>query len=253
MSSAVAAGLPSGVAGYGTLPNSQTHEAEIDVRQASLQPVRVLIADDHRLMREGTAALLEADERISVVALARDGAEAIERAIETNPDVVLLDLNMPTLGGIEACAVLRARLPHAQVLILTVSEDEDDLYDALRMGAAGYLLKDMPPLDLVDSILAAGGGEPQIAPVMAVRLLSDLTTPSPIRSGRRNETDVEDTLSEREREVLALLAAGLRNREIADALFIGEATVKTHVRHILEKLRFRNRAEAAAYAARRQR
>ena len=222
------------------------------MREASLRPVRVLIADDHRLMREGTAALLEADGRISVVALARDGGEAIEQAIETNPDVVLLDLNMPTLGGIEACAALRDRLPDAQVLMLTVSEDEDDLYAALRMGAAGYLLKDMPPLDLVDAILTVDGGVPQIAPAMAVRLLSDLTTPAPIRSGRQ-ETEPEDTLSEREREVLALLAGGLRNREIADALFIGEATVKTHVRHILEKLRFRNRAEAAAYAARRQR
>jgi two-component system NarL family response regulator len=204
-------------------------------------------------MREGTSALLDADGRISVVALARDGAEAIERAIETHPDVVLLDLNMPTLGGIEACAVLRDRLPDAHVLMLTVSEDEDDLYDALRMGAAGYLLKDMPPRDLVDAILTVDDGEPQIAPAMAVRLLSDLRTPAPVRPNRRDETDLGGTLSEREQEVLALLAEGLRNQEIADALFIGVATVKTHVRHILEKLRFRNRAEAAAYAARRQR
>ena len=223
------------------------------MREESLRPVRVLIADDHRLMREGTSALLDADERISVVALARDGAEAIDRAIETNPDVVLLDLNMPTLGGIAACAVLRDRLPHAHVLILTVSEDEDDLYAALRMGAAGYLLKDMPPRDLVDAILSVDGGEPQIAPAMAVRLLSDLRTPAPVRPDHRQETDLGATLSEREQEVLALLARGLRNQEIADALFIGLATVKTHVRHILEKLRFRNRAEAAAYAARRQR
>ena len=204
-------------------------------------------------MREGTSALLEADGRISVVALARDGAEAIERAVETNPDVVLLDLNMPTLGGIEACAALRDRVPDAQVLMLTVSEDEDDLYAALRMGASGYLLKDMPPLDLVDAILTVGGGEPQIAPAMAVRLLSDLKTPVPIRPDRGEETDPARTLSEREQEVLALLAQGLRNQEIADALFIGVATVKTHVRHILEKLRFRNRSEAAAYASRRQR
>ena len=204
-------------------------------------------------MREGTSALLEADGRVSVVALARDGAEAIERAIETQPDVVLLDLNMPTLGGIEACAALRDRLPATQVLMLTVSEDEDDLYAALRMGAAGYLLKDMPPLDLVNAILTVDAGEPQIAPAMAVRLLSDLRTPAPMRSNRLDGTDLGATLSEREQDVLALLASGLRNQEIADALFIGVATVKTHVRHILEKLHFRNRAEAAAYAARRQR
>ena len=215
--------------------------------------MRVLIADDHRLMREGTSALLEADNRIAVVALARDGAEAIELAIETTPDVVLLDLNMPDLGGIEACAALRERLPEAQVLMLTVSEDEDDLYAALRMGAAGYLLKDMPPHDLIEAVLRVGGGEPQIAPRMAARLLSDLAAPVQAVESRRERTDLGDTLSEREREVLAQLARGLRNREIADLLFITEATVKTHVRHILEKLRFRNRSEAAAYAARRER
>jgi two-component system NarL family response regulator len=220
--------------------------------------VRVLIADDHRLMREGTAALLEADPRISVVGLARDGAEAVGQSVALTPDVVLLDLNMPGVGGIEACAELRARLPATQVLMLTVSEHEEDLYAALRMGASGYLLKDMPPHELVEAILRVGGGEPQIAPRMAVRLLADLTVPSrppppPIGADRASKGMVDDTLSEREQEVLALLAEGLRNREIADRLFITEATVKTHVRHILEKLQFRNRAEAAAYAARRQR
>ncbi len=220
-------------------------------------PVTVLIADDHRLMLEGTAALLEADARISVVGLARDGAEAIEQAVELRPDVVLLDLNMPGVGGIEASAELRTRLPEAQVLMLTVSEHEEDLYAALRMGASGYLLKDMPSGELVDAILRVGSGEPQIAPRMAVRLLADLTVPAlppppPVVPGVASRATLDDTLSEREREVLGLLAEGLRNREIADALFITEATVKTHVRHILEKLRFRNRAEAAAYAARRQ-
>jgi DNA-binding NarL/FixJ family response regulator len=124
-----------------------------------------------------------------------------------------------------------------------VSEREADLYAALRVGAAGYLLKDMPPAELVEAILQAGRGEPRIDPAMAQRMLGDMTAPD--AEGRRL-----DDLSDREREVLALLARGLRNREIAETLFVTEATVKTHVRHILEKLRIRNRAEAAAFAAR---
>jgi DNA-binding NarL/FixJ family response regulator len=208
-------------------------------------PVSVVIADDHRLMREGTAALLRADERIEVLGLARDGEDAMRLADARRPDVVLLDLEMPGVGGIEACAALRARLPGLEVLILTVSENESDLYAALRVGAAGYLLKDMPPTDLVEAVLEAGRGEPRIAPRMATRLLADLGAGGPGESA-----DPLGGLSAREREVLHLLAEGLRNREIAERLVVSEATVKTHVRHVLEKLRLRNRAEAAVFAAR---
>jgi DNA-binding NarL/FixJ family response regulator len=204
-------------------------------------PVRVLVADDHQLMREGTAALLGADERIEVVALARDGREAIALAERRAPDVVLLDLNMPEVGGLEACARLREG-GGPEVLMLTVSEQEPDLYAALRVGAAGYLTKDVPPADLIEAVLAVARGEPRIAPAMASRMLVEL--------GRATAPDPLDTLSARERDVLALVAEGLRNREIAERLVISEATVKTHVRHVLEKLRFRNRAEAAAFAAR---
>jgi two-component system NarL family response regulator len=205
--------------------------------------VTVIIADDHRLMREGTAALLRACERIEVVGLACDGREAIELAARRRPDVVLLDLNMPEVGGIEACAALRERSPETEVLILTVSEQEPDLYAALRVGAAGYLLKDMPPRELERAVLEAGRGEPNIAPRMATRLLADL------RPGSAPAQPLAE-LSDREQQVLGLLAEGLRNREIAERLVISEATVKTHVRHVLEKLRIRNRAEAAAFAAR---
>ena len=207
--------------------------------------MRLLIADDHRLMREGTAALLGADERIEVIGLARDGREAVGLAERRAPDVVLLDLNMPVMRGIEACAAIRERCADTEVMILTVSEQEPDLYAALRVGAAGYLLKDIAPQQLIEAVLEAGRGEPQIPPEMAGRLLRELAGGDPQRA-----PDPLAELTDREREVLRLLAEGLRNREIADRLQIGEATVKTHVRHVLEKLRFRNRAEAAVFAAR---
>jgi DNA-binding NarL/FixJ family response regulator len=197
--------------------------------------IRVLVADDHQLMREGTAALIGADERIEVVGLARDGGEAVALAERRRPDVVLLDLNMPGVGGLEACARLRGD-EGPEVLMLTVSDEEPDLYAALRVGAAGYLTKDMPPAELIEAVLAVARGEPRIAPAMASRMLAE---PDPL-----------EALSARERDVLSLIAEGLRNREIAERLVISETTVKTHVRHVLEKLRFRNRSEAAAFAAR---
>jgi DNA-binding NarL/FixJ family response regulator len=206
--------------------------------------VRVLLADDHQLMREGTAALLGADDRIEVVGLARDGREALALAERRRPDVVLLDINMPVLGGLEACARLREG-GGPEVLMLTISDEEPDLYAALRVGAAGYLTKDVPPAELIEAVLAVARGEPRIAPAMASRMLAELGRAEPAAP-----PDPLAALSDRERDVLALLAEGLRNREIAERLVISEATVKTHVRHVLEKLRFRNRAEAAAFAAR---
>ena len=196
-------------------------------------------------MREGTAALLASDERIEVVGLAADGSEAIALAERRPPDVALLDLNMPAVGGIGACAAIRERCPGTEVMILTVSEQEPDLFASLRVGAAGYLLKDIAPAELIQAVLGAGRGEPRIPASMAGRLLRELAGAAPELGA-----DPLAELSGREREVLGLLSEGLRNREIAERLMISEATVKTHVRHVLEKLRFRNRAEAAAFAAR---
>ena len=208
--------------------------------------VRVLLADDHRLMRVGTAALLAGDPRIEIVGQAADGSEALALAERRRPDVVLLDLNMPGMDGLQACARLREMRsqPAPEVLMLTVSEEEPDLYAALRVGASGYLTKDVPPAELIEAVLAVARGEPRIAPAMASRMLADM--------GRGPPAPVEPVglLCARVGLVVALVAEGLRNREIAERLVISEPTVKTHVRHVLEKLRIRNRAEAAAFAAR---
>jgi DNA-binding NarL/FixJ family response regulator len=185
----------------------------------------VLIADDHRLMREGTAALLAADERIEVVGLASGGREAVELAARLKPEVALLDVGMPDIGGVEACAAIPPPVETRGEMLLTDYENPLNQRDALRVGASGYLLKDIPPGELVAAVLGAD------------RVMASAEAPV-------------DELSVREREVLELLGRGLRNREIAERLVVSEATVKTHVRHVLEKLRLRNRAEAAAFAAR---
>ena len=201
--------------------------------------VQVLLVEDDAAIRTTLTRALR-DQGHSVAAVGA-GLPALSAAVESKPDVVLLDLNMPEVGGLEACASLRAQGGGPEVLVLTVSDEEPDLYAALRVGAAGYLLKDMPPSELVAAVLEAGSGEPRIPASMAGRVLSE------VDSGGMGAID---DLSPREHEVLELMAEGLRNREIAERLFLSEATVKTHVRHLLEKLRLRNRAEAAAFATR---
>jgi len=202
--------------------------------------IRVLIADDHTVLRHGLRMILEGAEGIVVVGEAADGAEAVAQARSLQPDVVLMDVNMPALDGIEATKRIRAALPQVRVLMLTISDKDRDLLAALRAGARGYLLKSAESGEVVEAIRHVAAGEAILPPALAARVLDELTMPAPSTP----------SLTDREQEVLGLIAQGLANKEIAARLHISENTVKTHVRHILEKLGLRSRAEAAAYAVR---
>ncbi len=173
-----------------------------------------------------------------MVGEAANGKEVVEKARELQPDVILMDLMMPVLGGLEATAVLHKEMPGVGILILTVSEKEKDLAQALKFGARGYILKNAGPQELLEAVQKVARGEVCISPVMAAKLLAEFP---------REE---EPKLTGREREILGLVARGATNKQIAEGLFIAENTVKVHLRNILEKLHLKNRAEAAAYAVR---
>ncbi len=206
--------------------------------------IKVLIADDQRLMREGLATLLALAADIEIVGQASDGAEAIELAKQHEPNVILMDIQMPNVGGVEATKTIRSILPQTQVIILTTFDNDEYLLAGLRAGACGYLLKDMPSEQLAGAIRSAAQGQSPIGPEMA-RKLVNLVTHSPIIS---SPATAASELSEREIEVLQLIAAGLSNKEIAEKLFIAEGTAKNHVSNILGKLEARDRAQAVARA-----
>jgi DNA-binding NarL/FixJ family response regulator len=208
-----------------------------------MDTIKVLIADDQRLMREGLATLLALADDIDIVAQAGDGAEAIELAKVHRPDVILMDIQMPHVNGVEATRTIRSILPATQIIILTTFDDDEYLLAGLRAGACGYLLKDMPSEQLADAIRSAAKGQSPIGPEMA-RKLVNLVTHSPIASTPPTASE----LSEREIEVLRLIADGLSNKEIAEKLFIAEGTAKNHVSNILSKLEARDRAQAVARA-----
>jgi DNA-binding NarL/FixJ family response regulator len=217
------------------------------VNQASVAPIRVMIADDHDLYRRGMQVVVELDGTAQVVGEASNGADAVEVCQRVTPEVVLMDVRMPGVGGIEACRLIREAVPTARILMLTMSDDESDLFEAIKAGASGYLLKDLPGEEVADAIRRVHDGQAIIQPGMAATLLTEFTRlsqePEPISGSA-------PLLTDREVEVLRLVARGRANREIADELVISENTVKNHVRNILEKLHLHSRVEAAVYAHR---
>ena len=213
---------------------------------ASMVPIRVLIVDDQELFRRGLMMVLGSEDEIEIVGEASDGDQGAELAALTAPDVVLLDIRMPRRTGLEACSAIKAAVPSAKIIMLTVSDEEADLYDAVKSGASGYLLKDSSVEEVAQAVRVVADGQSLISPSMAVKLIDEFKQMS------RPERDAGAgfKLTERELEVLRLVAKGLNNREIAKQLFISENTVKNHVRNILEKLQLHSRMEAVMYAVR---
>lgn len=212
--------------------------------------IRVLVVDDHSLFRRGVIALLTVDSRFVVVAEAGDAGDAYRRAAETQPDVILLDNHLPGVNGVDAIAGLREAAPRAQVLMLTVSEDERDLAAALRGGARGYLLKTVDSDGMAAAIVRTMAGESAISPEMTGKLVTafqSLQSAAKVDEASA-EQDPIHSLSAREDEILGYITRGKTNKEIARALNIAEATVKIHVQHILRKLKLSSRVQAAAYA-----
>jgi len=203
-------------------------------------PIQVLIADDHSVVRQGLRMFLETDGELQIVGEARDGAEAVQLARRLRPDVVLMDLIMPVMDGINAIKAIRRELPDTEVVALTSVLEDATVVEDIRAGAIGYLLKDTEAHELRRAIKAASAGQVQLSPQAAARLLREVRTPE----------SSPEPLTERETEVLRLLGQGKSNKEIAQALTIADQTVKTHVSHVLDKLGVPSRTQAALYAIR---
>jgi len=212
-----------------------------------MDPIKVLVVDDHALFRRGITAVLANQENLEIVGEATDGLEAIAKAEKIAPDVILMDLNMPHCSGLEATQALQTEMPQVNILVLTVSESESDLFAAMKFGAKGYILKNTEPEELIHAILHIAQGGVIVSPIMATKLLSEFKEPR-AKAERAATQEAEANLSPREGEVLQLVAQGATNKEIANSLFISENTVKTHLRNIMEKLHLANRSQAAAYA-----
>jgi DNA-binding NarL/FixJ family response regulator len=213
--------------------------------KASGSSIRVMVVDDHELFRQGVSSILSRIDDVEVVAEAENGRVAVQKAKEYRPDVVLMDINMPVCDGLRATRQIKAEHPDIRILILTVTDTEEMLFEAIKSGASGYVLKNATPALLIDSVKRVSAGEPVIPGNLAMRIITEFSRPAEGKG-----TPVVDQLTEREVEVLRHLSTGASNREIAKALFISENTVRNHVRSILEKLHLANRVQAAAYAVR---
>ena len=210
--------------------------------------IRVMIVDDHALFRRGLNMVLQEEDDIEVVGEAGDGHEALTTAEEAMPDVVLMDVRMPKRSGIEATTQMKDLLPNCKILMLTISDEEADLYEAIKAGASGYLLKEISIEEVANAVRAVHAGQSLISPSMASKLLSEFATM--VKKTDDRQTFPAPRLTNRELEVLKLVAKGANNRDIAKELFISENTVKNHVRNILEKLHLHSRMEAVVYAVR---
>ncbi|HEY2834468.1 MAG TPA: response regulator transcription factor [Sporichthyaceae bacterium] len=212
------------------------------------EPIRVLVADDHVLFRRGLEMVLAQEADLELIGEAADGAEAVTAAADLLPDVVLLDVRMPRLSGIEAAAAIKEVAPVAKIIMLTISDEETDLLAAIKAGANGYLLKEISIEEVADGIRAVHSGQSLISPAMASKLLTEFAA-LVNKQPSRNRVPAP-VLTDRELQVLRQVARGRNNREIAADLFISENTVKNHVRNILEKLQLHSRMEAVFYAVR---
>lgn len=210
--------------------------------------IRVVIVDDHALFRRGLDRVLSDEPDIEVVGEAADGVDAVTRARELAPDIVIMDVRMPRASGIEAARTIRAVLPETKVIMLTVSDLEEDLYDAVRAGVNGYLLKEVAIEEVADAVRAVAAGHSLVSPSMASKLFSEFNALAQ-RAEERHRA-LSPRLTARELEVLRFVAKGLSNREIGVELYIAENTVKNHVRNILEKLQLHSRMEAVVYVMR---
>ncbi|MDO8616380.1 MAG: response regulator transcription factor [Dehalococcoidia bacterium] len=211
-----------------------------------MSAVRVVLVDDQQLFRKGVRALLEDEDGFEVVGEAGNGAQGLETVLATHPDVVLMDVQMPVCTGVEATRNIKAQRPETRVIMLTVSDVDDDLFDAIKAGADGYLLKDLRPEELFQMIRCVMAGETPISPPVASKLLGEFRK----RPWRETAQAAGSELTQREKEILQLVASGLSNAEIAARLYIVEGTVKNHIHNILEKLHLQNRVQAAGFAIR---
>lgn len=205
--------------------------------------IRILIADDHAIVRRGLHTLIGSEPGMEIVGEAADGAEAVAQVEALQPDVILLDMIMPRMGGLEAIGQIKQRHPQARILILTSFAEDDKVFPAIKAGALGYLLKDSAPDQLIQAIYDVYQGEPSLHPTIALKLMRELNQPAEL-------PPTEDPLTRREVEVLKLVAQGLTNQEIAERMVVSERTVGNHIGNILSKLHLANRTQAALYALR---